>query len=325
MAIHIRRRELLAALGGAAVWPLDVRAQQSQTKIARVGIIDDAPIWDHFRRALRQLGYIEGRNITFEYRIAGGQPDRLATATSDLVDLPVNIIVVSGSAAARAAREATATIPIVMIAIGDPVGAGLVQSLARPGGNITGNTILGTEMNAKRVELLKQLVPNVSRVAFLWNPNNASHRAYLEGWRTAAPQLRIEPEFVEVGRFDQFEPAFRTMMRERCDALSVTADPFHLLHIDWIIDFVSKNALPTIYVVRENAAAGGLMSYGPNLPDLYWRAAVYVQKILRGTQPEDLPVEQPVKFDLVINLKTAKTLGLSVPQRLLYTADEVIE
>jgi putative ABC transport system substrate-binding protein len=140
-----------------------------------------------------------------------------------------------------------------------------------------------------------------------------------------APQLGIEPEFVEVGSSDQFEPAFRAMMRERCDALSVTADPFHLLHIDWIIDFVATNRLPTIYVARENAVAGGLMSYGPNLPDLYWRAAVYVQKILQGAQPSDLPVEQPVKFDLAMNLKTATTLGLNVPQRLLYTADEVIE
>ena len=321
----MRRRALIAALGGVAAWPLVARAQQRPAKTARIGIIDDAPIWDHFRRGLHGLGYIEGRDVTFEYRVAGGQPDRLAAAASDLANLPVDILAVSGSAAARAARQATTTIPIVMIAIGDPVGASLVHSLARPGGNVTGNTILGTEMNAKRVELLKQLVPNVSRVAFLWNPNNASHRAYLEGWRAVAPSLGIEPEFVEVGRLDQFEPAFRAMMGERCDALSVTADPFHLLHIDWIIDFTSQNGLPTIYVVRENAAAGGLMSYGPNLPDLYWRAAVYVQKILRGTEPADLPVEQPVKFDLVINLKTAKALGLNVPQRLLYTADEVIE
>ena len=180
-------------------------------------------------------------------------------------------------------------------------------------------------MNAKRVELLKVLVPNISRVAFLWNPNNASHLGYLEGWRAVAPQLGIEPHFVEVASSNQFEPAFRRMMGEHCDALSVTADPFHLLHINWIIEFVAANRLPTIYVVKENAAAGGLISYGPNLPDLYRRAAVYVQKILQGTKPADLPVEQPVKFDLVINLKTASELGLNVPQTLLYTADEVIE
>jgi putative ABC transport system substrate-binding protein len=321
----MRRRAFIAGLGGAVVWPLHVRAQQSPTKIARVGIIDDAPIWDHFRRGLRELGYIEGRNITFEYRVAEGRPDRLAAAANDLATLPVDIIAVSGSAATRAAREATATIPIVMIAIGDPLGAGFVQSLGRPGGNVTGSSLLGAEMTAKRVELLKVLVPNISRVAFLWNPNNASHLAYLENWRAVAPQLGIEPKFIEVGSFDQFEPAFRAMTRERCDALSVTADPFHLLHIDWIIAYVATNRMPAIYVARENAVAGGLMSYGANLPDLYWRAAVYVQKILQGTRPADLPVEQPVKFDLVINLKTANTLGLNVPQRLLYTADEVIE
>ena len=301
------------------------RSQQRPAKTARIGIIDNAPIWDHFRRGLRELGYVEGRDITFEYRVAEGRPDRLAAAANDLATLPVDIIAVSGSAATRAAREATTTIPIVMIAIGDPLGAGFVQNLGRPGGNVTGNSLLGTEMNAKRVELLKELVPNIARVAFLWNPNNASHLAYLEAWRSVAPQLGIKPEFVNVGSFDQFEPAFRKMTRERCDALSVTADPFHLLHIDWIINYVAINQLPTIYVARENAIAGGLMSYGPNLPDSYRRAAVYVQKILQGTQPAQLPVEQPVKFDLVINLKTAKTLSLSVPQRLLYTADEVIE
>ena len=162
-------------------------------------------------------------------------------------------------------------------------------------------------------------------MAFLWNSNNPSHLVNLDAWQAAAPTLGIEPQFVDATSFDQFEPAFRAMMRERCDALSVTADAFHVLHIDWIIDFVSKNKLPTIYILRENAAAGGLMSYGPSLADLFRRAATYVQKILKGTQPADLPVEQPVKFDLVINLKTAKALGLNVPQRLLYTADEVIE
>jgi putative tryptophan/tyrosine transport system substrate-binding protein len=205
----MKRREFVTLIGGAAAWPLKAWAQQSSTKIARVGIIDDAPIWDNFRQALRELGYIEGRNITFEYRVAGGQPDRLATAASDLVDLPVDIIVVFGSAATRAARQATATIPIVMTAIGDPVGAGFVQNLAQPGGNITGNAILSTEMTPKRVELLKELVPNMSRVAFLWNSNNPSHLVNLDAWRAAAPTLGIEPQFIDVTSFDQFEPAFR--------------------------------------------------------------------------------------------------------------------
>jgi putative ABC transport system substrate-binding protein len=243
----MNRRELITVLSGAAAWPVVALAEQRPTKIARIGIIDDAAIWDHFRRGMRELGYVEGRDITFEYRVAGGQPDGLVAAASDLVNVPVDIIAVSGSAATRAARQATTHIPIVMIAIGDPVAAGLVTSLARPGGNITGNTLLGTEMNAKRVELLKEIVPNISRVAFLWNPNNASHLDYLKDWQMEAPKLGIEPKFVEVGSFDQFEPSFDAMLGEHCDALSVTADPFHLLHIDWIIDFVSKNALPTIY------------------------------------------------------------------------------
>jgi len=170
-----------------------------------------------------------------------------------------------------------------MIAIGDAVRAGFVRSLARPGGNMTGNTILGTEMAAKRVQLLKAFIPGVSRVAFLWNPNNGSHLAYLEEWRAVAPKLGVEPLLVELSRSDQLETAFAAMMRERPDALSVTADPFHLSQIGWIVDFVAKNRLPAIYVVKENVVAGGLMSYGPSLPDLYRRAAVYVHKIRQGT------------------------------------------
>jgi putative ABC transport system substrate-binding protein len=219
----------------------------------------------------------------------------------------------------------TTTIPIVMIAIGDPVRAGLVHSLARPGGNITGNTILGTEMPAKRVQLLKEFIPRVSRVAFLWNPNNPSHLAYLDEWRAVAPTMGVEPLFVELGRPDQLEPAFADMMRKGPDALSMTADPFHLSHVGWIIDFVATNRLPTMYVVKENAVAGGLISYGPSLTDLYRRAAEYVHKILQGTKPADLPVEQPVKFELAINLKSATALGLTVPPTLLATADDVIE
>jgi putative tryptophan/tyrosine transport system substrate-binding protein len=262
----IRRREFITLLGGAAVaWPLAARAQQP-TKIPVIGIIDDAPMWDHFRRGLHELGNIEGRDIAIEYRSADGQPDRLSAAAKELASLSVDVIATSGSAATRAAKEATTTIPIVMIAIGDPVRAGFVASLARPGGNITGNTILGTEMSAKRVQILKELIPGASRVALLWNPNNNSHLAYLDEWRAVAPKLGVEPLFVEVGRSDQFESAFATMMRDRPDALSLTADPFHLSYVGWIIDFVAKNRLPAMYVVKENVAAGGLMSYGPSLP-----------------------------------------------------------
>jgi putative ABC transport system substrate-binding protein len=324
MIAPIKRREFITLLGtAAAAWPLAASAQQRPTP--RIGIIDQSPIWDHFRRGLSELGYVDGRNIVIEYRSAQGQPDQLAAVASELAGLSVDVIVTSGSAATHAAQQATRTIPIVMIAIGDPIRAGFVQSLARPGGNITGNTILGTEMAAKRVQLLKEFVPGVSRVGFLWNPNNASHLAYLEEWRAVAPKLGVEPLLVELGRSDQLETAFATMMRERPDALSVTADPFHLSQIGWIVDFVAKNRLPAIYVVKENVVAGGLMSYGPSLPDLYRRAAGYVHKILQGTQPTDLPVEQPVRFELAVNMKTANALGLTVPDALLARADEVIE
>jgi putative ABC transport system substrate-binding protein len=260
-----------------------------------------------------------------EYRSAEGQPDRLAAAAQELVIIPVDVIAVSGTAATRAAQQATTTIPIVMIAIGDPIRAGLVFSLARPGGNTTGNTILGPEMSAIRLQILKELIPRLSRAAFLWNSNNGSHQAYLDEWRALAPQLGLHLIFVEVHSPNQFESAFAAMMQERPEALTVTFDPFHMSHVGWIVDFAAKQRLPTMYMVRDNVAAGGLISYGPGISDLYRRAASYVHKILEGTKPAELPVEQPVKFELVINLKTANALGLTVPPTLLARADEVFE
>jgi putative ABC transport system substrate-binding protein len=322
----MRRRKFITLLGGAAAsaWPVAGRAQKS-AKVQRIGIIDDAPIWDHFRQGLRDLGYIDGQNIAFEYRSAEGQPDRLAIAASDLARLPVDIIMAAGSATTLAAQQATTTIPIVMISVGDPVRAGFVASLARPGGNVTGNTILGTAMSAKRLQIFKEVIPGLLRVAFLWNPNNLSHLAYLEEWRTVAPALDLKLIFVEVRSSEQFDSAFAAMMQERPDGFLMTADIFHLSNIGWIIDFMAKNRLPAMYIVKENVIAGGLMSYGPNLPDLYRRGAEYVHKILQGTKPTDLPVEQPTKFELAVNVKTAKALGLTVPPTLLATADEVIE
>ena len=320
----MKRRRFIRLLGGAAAWPLSAHAQQL-VKIPRIGIIDDAPIWDHFLRGLRDAGYLERREIAFEYRSADGQPERLAAAAKELAALPVDIIVTSGTAATRAAQQATSTIPIVMIAIGDPVRAGLVPNLGRPGGNITGNSMLGAEMTPKRAQLLKQLVPQLSRLAFLWNRNNASHLAYLDEWRAAVPKVGAQPLFIEVSRDEEFEPAFEKMVQERADALSITADPFHLSHVAWIIDFVAKHRLPTMYVLKENVAAGGLMSYGPSISDLYRRAAGYVHKILQGTNPADLPVEQPVEFELAINARTARAIGIQVPPMLLALADEVIE
>jgi ABC-type uncharacterized transport system substrate-binding protein len=321
----IRRREFLTLLGGAAIaWPVVARAQQ-QTKLPRVGIIDDAPIWNHFRQGLRDLGYVEGQTIAFEYRMAEGEPERLAAAATELAHVPVDVIAAYGTAPARAAKSITTSLPIVAISVGDPVRAGLVASLARPGGNVTGNTVLGPDIGAKRTQLLKEVIPTVSRVAFLWNPDNASHVAYREELRAAAPALGVQMIFVRVGSSDEFDSAFAAMMQERPDAFTMTGDPFHQLHVAWIIDFLAKNRLPAMYQLRENVLAGGLMSYGASQPDLFRRAAGYVHRILQGTKPADLPVEQPVKFDLVVNLRTAKALGLTIPETFLLRTDEVIE
>ena len=320
----MRRRDFLGVLGGAVVaGPL--AAQQRQTKISRIGIIDDAPIWDHFRKALRDLGYVGGENIIFEYRVAQGEPDRLLQAARELADLPVDIIVEFGSTAARAAQMTTTTIPIVMISIGDPVRAGFAASLARPGGNMTGNTILGPDLGPKRLQILKEVIPSVSRAAFLWNPDNASNVVIRDELQAAMPKLGLSLISVEVRSTSEFDTAFAAMLREHPDALLMTNDPFHLLHIQKIIAFLTENRIPGMFQTRETVLAGGFMSYGASLPDLFRRGASYVDKILQGAQPADLPVEQPTKFELVINVKTAKAIGITVPEPILLRADEVIE
>jgi putative ABC transport system substrate-binding protein len=312
--------------GAAAAWPFAARAQYS-AKVPRIGIIGwrEAAIWNHFRRGLRDLGYIEGRNVAIEDRSAEERPDRLAAVATELARLPVDVIVASGTPATHAAKQATATIPIVMTGVGDAIRAGLVTSLAHPGGNITGNSLLFPEVAGKRLQLLKLVVPTMSRVAFLWNPNNASHPAYLDEFKAVAPAMGVEMLLVAVGSPDEFNNTFAAMMRERPDAFMMTADPLHELHIGWIIDFLARNRLPGMYQVRESAVAGGLISYGPNLPDLFRRTAGYVHKILQGARPADLPVEQPTKFDLIVNLKTAKALGFTIPESFLPLADELIE
>jgi len=302
----MKRREFIALLGGAAVaWPLAARAQQL-AKIPRIGIIDDSPIWNAFRQGLRDLGYLEGQNIALEYRYAGGLPDRLAWVAAELVRRPVDLIATLGTPPTRAAKQATTTIPIVMVGVGDPVGAGLVSSLARPGGNITGNTILGPEVAGKRLQLLKEVIPSLSHAAFLWNPDNASHPAQLAEVRGAVATLGIKLLPLAVRSPDEFDNAFAAMIRERPDAFLMTNDPFHQLSIGKVIDFIANNRIPGMFVTREVAVAGGFLSYGASLPDLFRRGASYVHKILQGTKPADLPVEHPVKFELVINLKTAK-------------------
>jgi putative ABC transport system substrate-binding protein len=321
----IRRREFITLIGGAAAtWPLAARAQQGE-RVRRIGIIDNTPLWDHFREGLRELGYIEGHNIGFEYRAPEGKPDRLAASAAELAHLPVNIIATYGTASTQAAMQATTTIPIVMVGIGDPVGAELVASLARPGGNVTGNTVLSADIIAKRLQLLREAIPTVARVALLWNPDNASHAAILAEARAAAPDLGVALIPVGVRSAAEFDTAFAAMMRERPDAFIMTNDPFHQLNLARIVDFLVKNRLPALFQTREHVVAGGLMSYGASLPDLFRRAAGYAAKILQGTKPADLPVEQPTKFELAINLKTAEALGLTIPETFLARADEVIE
>jgi ABC-type uncharacterized transport system substrate-binding protein len=321
----MRRREFIALLGGAtAAWPFLARAQQL-AKIPRIGIIDDSPIWNAFRQGLRDLGYLEGQNIAFEYRYAGGLPDRLAWVAAELVRRPVNLIATFGTPPTLAAKQATTTIPIVMIGIGDPVGAGLVSSLGRPGGNITGNTMLGPDVAGKRLQLLEEVIPSLSRVAFLWNPDNASHPAQLAELQAAAQTLGIKLLPFAVRSSAEFDNTFAAMVSERANAFLMTADPFHQLSIGRIIDFLANNRLPGMFLTREIVVAGGLLSYGASLPALFRRGALYVHKILQGTRPADLPIEPPTKFELVVNLKTAKTIGLTIPESFLQRADEVIE
>jgi putative ABC transport system substrate-binding protein len=325
MAVIIGRRELLAALGGAAAaWPLAARAQKG-AKIPRIGIIDDEPLWDIFRQGLRDLGYIENQNIAIEYRSAESKVDRLAQAARELVSLPVNIVVVFGSTEARAAQQATSTVPIVMIAIGDPVRAGFAVSLARPGGNMTGNSYLSPDLIGKRLEILKECVPSVARVAFLWNPDNNSNLVFLEELIIAVPALGLQLISVPVRNADEFEGAFAAMMRRMPNALVLTGDALHRRYVRQILDFAAKDHLPVVSQEKEIVAAGALLSYGADLSDLLRQGALYVHKILQGSRPADLPIEQPTHFKLVINLKTARALGLDVPPTLLALADEVIE
>ena len=323
----MRRREFVSLVAGAAAWPLAARAQGRSAVVGtpRIGIIDDEPLWDNFRQGLRDLGYIENQNIAIEYRSAEGKVDRLVQAARELVSLPVNTIVVFGSTAARAARQATLTIPIVGIAIGDPVRAGFAVSLARPGGNMTGNSSLGPDLIGKRLEILKECVPTVARVAFLWNPDNDSNLAFLEELIIAVPGLGLQLISVPIRNADEFEGAFAAMTQRRPNALVTSGDALLRRHMNKIIDFAVKNRLPDMHQDKEDVVAGGLMSYSASLSQLLRQGALYVHRILQGAKPADLPIEQATRFELFINLKTARAIGLAVPAQLLARADEVIE
>ena len=324
-------RTVLVGLG-AMILSAPVVAAQSPVKAARIGVLaggtasTDAVRYEAFRQGLSGLGYVESRNIVIEYRYAEGKPERLPALAAELVRLNVDLILTSGDQGVRAAKQASQTIPIVVALVGDLVGPGYVASLARPGGNITGQTTLVSELSAKRLELLKTAFPKVSRVAILWNPTNADNVVAFKETEVAARALRIQLVPLDVRRADDFEGAFLAALRARAEALIVgSGDALLLTHRARIADFAAKNRLPTMYGNQDYMDAGGLMFYGPNVADMYRRAATYVDKILKGAKPGDLPVEQPTKFEFVINLKTAKALGLTIPPPILSRADRVIE
>ncbi len=326
----MRRRDFITLAGGMAAWPLAVRAQQTE-KVWRVGMLDTTPAKlnavniDAFRDALARLGYVEGRNAVIEYRSGEGRIDRFPKLAAELMALKVDIIVTRGTPATTAAKNATSTIPIVMAAIGEPVGTGAVASLARPGGNVTGLSAFVTELTAKRIEIMRELLPRISRIALLDNMDNGSVPAQWNEMKRAALGFGIQPLLCDVKKPDDIEAAFRTALAERVDALSVGNDSVVIASRRQIADLAAKNRLPAIYATREFVDAGGLISYAANYTDLYRRAAIYVDKIFKGANPGELPVEQPTTFELVINAKAAKSLGLTVSAALLSRADEVIE
>jgi putative ABC transport system substrate-binding protein len=328
----MKRREFIALVGGIVVAPLAAEAQQA-AKVARIGYLAlnlaAAPyLPEAFRQGLRDFGYIEGRNVMIEYRSAEGKAERLPALAAELVALKVDVIVAARTPAALAAKQATRTLTIVFPVAVDPITSGLVTSLARPGGNITGLSVLAPELVGKCLELLKQAVPGVSRVAVLWQPGALGERTekdMLNGADVAARALGVRLQFVEARGPDEFARAFSDMSNARAGALTVLGSVMFVNERRRLVDLAAKNRLPAVYAQREFVDAGGLMSYGANVADLSRRAATYVDKILKGAKPADLPVEQPTKFELVINLKAAKALGLEVPPLLIAQADEVIE
>jgi putative tryptophan/tyrosine transport system substrate-binding protein len=328
----IDRRAFLAGTGAVLfAAPLAAEAQQA-AKVARIGYLggnraSSPHMHEAFLQGLRDLGYVEGRNVVIEYRDAEGKLERLPALAAELVALKVDVIVAANTRAALAAKQATRTLPIVFANASDPIASGLVTSLARPGGNVTGLSLLAPELAGKCMELLTQAVPGVSRVAFLWQPGGlpGAERDMLKEADVAARALGVRLQVVEARGPADFDRAFSDMTKARAGALTMLANTMFLIERRRLVDLAAKNRLPTVYSLREFVDAGGLMAYGANVADLYRRAGTLVDKILKGTKPADLPVEQPTKFELVINLKTAKALGLTIPQSVLGRADEVIQ
>jgi putative ABC transport system substrate-binding protein len=325
------RRDFIKLLGGAAIFVSASARAQSTGKLHRIGFLGnstsmlEANLVRPFRKALRDLGYLEGRDIVIEYRWAEGIYERFPVLVAELIALGVDVIVTADTPAAFAVKNATTSIPCVMVAVGDPVGTGLVRSLARPGGNLTGLTSIAPDLEGKRLALLREMVPTLLHFAVLWNPANPFHVAAENGVQTAAKALQMKVLSLGVRTSEELDGAFATMLAEQPSALVVLADRVFLHGRDRIMNFARQQHLPGVYAYRELVEAGGLMSYGPNYAEMHASAATFVDKLLKGAKPADLPIEQPIKFELVINLKTAKALGIEVSPTLLATANEIIE
>jgi len=320
----VHRRQFVALLGLAAVWPLAARAQQQ----FRIGLLNTGAssfFIPPFKQKLEELGYTEGKNLIIERKFAEGSSERLNEFAQDFVREHVDVIVTIGTPAGFAATRATNTIPIVLGAISDPVGLGLVKSLARPGGNATGNSLMAPELSAKRLEILRMLAPGISRFAILWDSSNPGMAERVHETQVAADRTHVLLHVVGPRNVEELEAAFADLLRQRPDALLVTTEAFTRQHLSRILDFANQNKIPAMFEDSFFVEAGGLMSYGPNYEEVFRTAAVFVDKILKGARPADLPVEQPTKFQLVLNLKTAKALAIDIPPNLLTMADRVIE
>jgi putative tryptophan/tyrosine transport system substrate-binding protein len=324
----MRRRDFIAVLVGAAVWPVGAQAQQTK-RIGTLLLVSMSDVeFQHriavLRQALAELGWTE-KNTAFEFRFADGKLDRLPSLAAELVQANLDVIVTQGTNSTEALRDATSKIAIVMASIGDAVGIGIVPSLARPGGNITGLTLLATEQSTKRLQLLKEISPGVARVAVLWSGNNSSHRLQLKEMEVATSDLGLRLQSVPVRDVGELDAGFQAAMQTGAQAVVTMDDPLVNFLRARIVELAMQHKLPVMGEFRPMTAAGGLMNYGPNQTEMWRRAAVYIDKILKGTKPGDLPIERPTKFEFVINLRTAKALGLTVPEKLIALADEVIE
>ncbi len=325
----MKRREFITLLGGvAATWPL---AASAQSKTPRIGFMGnstaalEANLVDAFREGLREHGYEEGRNIVIEYRWADGNYERFPALVAELIAAKVEVIVTAGTPAALAMKKATTTVPLVMVAVGDPVGTGLVPSLARPGANLTGLSSVAPDLEGKRLQLLREVVPALSHVAMFINSLNPFHVSSMRQARAAAQTMGIKLQLHDIRKSEDLDDAFAAIRKERPDAVLILADRVFLHNRERMIDFIKEQRLPNVNAYKELVEVGGLMSYGPSYEDMHKRAAIYVDKILKGAKPADLPIEQPSKFTFIVNLKAAKALGVTVPSQLLGLADELID